>query len=197
MARPLQALMSRYDLKRRDVAQLLGKALNSSSGYSNSTVDSWLSGRTRVPAATLELLRLKLKSRKVARNVWPRLLHQVEAYSNQRELEKDLALALSDLKAGQLPDWRRFKAADSVRRAGYLLELTSHFGGPAYQAWRKKLLDQARDLKGKLPEASEGDTFLAGDRPRERLMDDLAADWGLAAGTDVRRFRQLARTGHV
>jgi transcriptional regulator with XRE-family HTH domain len=40
--------MLRYGLRRRDVAELLGKPLNSAGGYSNSTIDRWLSGANQV-----------------------------------------------------------------------------------------------------------------------------------------------------
>lgn len=197
MKRPLQALMLRYGLSRRDAAKLLGKPLNSAGGYSNSTVDSWLSGKNRVPKAVLELLRLKLKGRKSATSAWPRLLHQPLPYASQRELEADLAGALNELKQGQLPDLGRVRAQAPLRRAGYLFELTSHFGGPAYQGLRDQMLERAQLLRQRLPQTPVVVTFRAGDQPRDFLMDDLARRWGLSAGTDVRRFRQLAQTGHV
>jgi transcriptional regulator with XRE-family HTH domain len=53
--------MLRHGLSRRDVARLLGKPLNSARGQSNSTVDSWLSGKTPMPPLAQELLKLKLR----------------------------------------------------------------------------------------------------------------------------------------
>jgi transcriptional regulator with XRE-family HTH domain len=197
MKKPLQALMLRYGLSRRDVARLLEKPLNSARGYSNSTVDNWLSGKTPISPLALELLRLKLKGRKPIKDPWQRLLRQPEPYSSQRELETDLADALNDLKAGQLPDLGRVRAQAPLRRAGYLFDLTTHFGGPAYEGLREQMQARAKQLHQRLGQIPVVVTFRADDRPREFLMDDLAAHWGLAAGTDVRRFRQLAKTGHV
>jgi hypothetical protein len=193
----LEALMLHYGLGRRDLAKLLGKPLNSAGGYSNSTIDQWLSGKNRVPKLALELLRLKLKGRRRATSAWPRLLRQPLPYASQREMETDLASAMNELKRGQLPELGRFRAEVPLRRAGYLLELTSHFGGPTYAALRDQLLEQASVLHQRLPSSQTMATFREGDQPRTSLMDDLARRWGLSAGTDVRRFRQLARTGHV
>jgi hypothetical protein len=140
---------------------------------------------------------LKLRSRKPVNNAWQRLLRQPLPYASQRELEGDLAAALNELKQGRLPDLGRVRAHAPLRRAGYLLELTSHFGGPTYAGLREQMLERARQLRQRLPQMPVVVTFRAGDQPRSFLMDDLARHWGLAAGTDVRRFRQLARTGHV
>lgn len=201
MKNPLQDLMLRYDLSRRDVARLLDKPLNSAKGYSNSTVDNWLSGKTAVPPLALELLRLKLKGRKQVNSPWQRLLRQPVPYSSQRELETDLAEALRDLKQGHLPNLGQVRAPAPLRRAGYLLDLASHFGGPGYESQRAGMRAQIQRLRARLQrmpgQTSARVTFRADDQPRERVMDDLAASWGLAAGTDVRRFRQLAQTGHV
>lgn len=195
--RPLQDLMFRHGLSRRDVARLLSKPLNSARGQSNSTIDSWLSGKSSVPTLALEFLRLKLKGRKPFQDPWQRLLRQSLPYASQRELEVDLSDALKELKQGKFPDLRKFRAQPSLRRAGYLYDLTSHFGGPAYERQRARLQARAEQLRARLPQAAVPVTFREDDQPREFLMDDLAARWGLAAGTDVRRFRQLARTGHV
>lgn len=56
----LRQLKEKHGLKGRDIAQLLGKPLNSSNGYSNRTVDHWLDGSRACPAMAIELLRLKL-----------------------------------------------------------------------------------------------------------------------------------------
>jgi hypothetical protein len=125
------------------------------------------------------------------------LLRQPLPYASQRELDTDLADALKELKQGQLPDLGRIRAQTPLRRAGYLFELAAHFGGPAYETLREQMLERARQLRRRLSQTPAGVTFRAGDRPRDVLMDDLARRWGLAAGTDVRRFRQLARSGHV
>lgn len=198
----LRDLMLRYDLSRRDVARLLNKPLNSARGYSNSTVDNWLSGKTAMSPLASELLKLKLKGREQVRNPWQRLLHQPLPYNSQREMEADLAEALQDIKQGHLPNLGKVRAQAPVRRAGYLLDLASHFGGPAYEEQRAQMQARIQHLRARLQQApvqnaSAPVTFRADDQPREFLMDDLAANWGLAAGTDVRRFRQLAQTGHV
>lgn len=202
MTNPLQDLMLRYDLSRRDVARLLNKPLNSARGYSNSTVDNWLSGKTAVPPLALELLRLKLRGRKQVKNPWHRLLRQPLPYASQRELETDLAEALRDLKQGHLPNLGQVRAPAPLRRAGYLLDLATHFGGPAYEGQRARMQVLTQQLRAHLQQTQVQQTsvpvsFRVDDQPRAFLMDDLAASWGLAAGTDVRRFRQLARTGHV
>jgi transcriptional regulator with XRE-family HTH domain len=197
MANPLRSLMLRHGLSRRDVARLLGKPLNSARGQSNSTVDSWLSGKTPMPPLAQELLKLKLRGRKPTQDPWQRLLTQPLPYASQRELETDLAEVLKDIRQGQLPDLRKFRAQPALRRAGYLFELTSHFGGPVYERQRTRLQARAQQLRARLTQTPAPVSFRADDKPRECLMDDLAARWKLAAGTDVRRFRQLARTGHV
>ena len=55
----LRALMAEHNLTRADVARLLGLEVRR---HSHGTVDAWLSGRRNMPAAKLELLRLKLSS---------------------------------------------------------------------------------------------------------------------------------------
>jgi transcriptional regulator with XRE-family HTH domain len=55
----LRALMTQHNLTRADVARLLGLEVRR---HSHGTVDAWLSGRRNMPAAKLELLRLKLST---------------------------------------------------------------------------------------------------------------------------------------
>lgn len=190
--------MLRYGLRRRDVAELLGKPLNSSGGYSNSTVDRWLAGNHRVPEPFLELLTLKLAGRKERPDAWQRLLRQPVAYASQRELERDLAEVLKDIDRGILPRTPRTARPESLRRAGYLLELIAHFGGDRFAPVREKLLAEAAGLRKRIRGASASEPFRRGDsRPVRRCMDDLARKWRLSRGVDIRRFRQLARTGVV
>lgn len=53
----LRDLMTQHNLTRADVARLLGLEVRR---HSHGTVDAWLSGRRNMPAAKLELLRIKL-----------------------------------------------------------------------------------------------------------------------------------------
>ena len=53
----LRVLMDERQLTRADVARLLSMPIRR---YSSGTVDAWLSGRRNMPAAKLELLRLKV-----------------------------------------------------------------------------------------------------------------------------------------
>lgn len=53
----LRALMAQHNLTRADVARLLGLEVKA---HTHSTVQNWLAGRRNVPAAKLELLRMKL-----------------------------------------------------------------------------------------------------------------------------------------
>lgn len=55
----LRALMTEHNLTRADVARLLGLPVKR---YTHSSVQSWLAGKRNMPAAKLELLRLKLAS---------------------------------------------------------------------------------------------------------------------------------------
>ena len=55
----LRALMAEHNLTRADVARLLGLPVKN---YTHSSVQSWLAGKRNMPAAKLELLRLKLSS---------------------------------------------------------------------------------------------------------------------------------------
>lgn len=209
----LQHLMLHHDLKRRDVARLLGKRLNSGGGYSNSTVDSWLSGKNRMPEPMLELLKLKLGEsadcedrRNDDRNdnchnnrpeAWQRLIQQPLAYRDQRAMERDLAQVINRVAHGDVPNVGRLKKQLPLRRAGYLLELMGHLGGTRLEAQRKALLAEARRLHERVGVPDSIEPLRAGDsRPRE-TRDDLAREWGLAPGADIARFRQLVRTGHV
>lgn len=54
----LRAIMQAYNLTRGDVCRILGLAPRAAGG-SHGTVDGWLSGRTPVPRAKLELIHLK------------------------------------------------------------------------------------------------------------------------------------------
>jgi hypothetical protein len=84
-----------------------------------------------------------------------------------------------------------------LRRAGYLLELMGHLGGPRLEGQRKALLAQARLLRDRVGEPVSIQPLRAGDPRKRETQDDLARDWGLAPGADIARFRQLARTGQV
>ena len=50
-------LMATHNLTRGDVARMLG--LTPRAGGSHGTVDMWLSGKNRIPAAKLELIEIK------------------------------------------------------------------------------------------------------------------------------------------
>ncbi|TQE94923.1 MAG: hypothetical protein FKY71_17410 [Spiribacter salinus] len=89
--------MLHHGLKRRDVARLLGKTLNAGGGYSNSTVDSWLSGKNRMPEPMLELLELKIAGSADQSEAWQRLIQQPLPYTDQREMERDLARVLNQI----------------------------------------------------------------------------------------------------
>lgn len=196
-AAQLEDLMLRYALRRRDVAELLGKSLNSAGGYSNSTVDRWLSGENQVPEMALELLAMKLGSRAERPDPWQRLVRQPVAYRDQRELEADLSQVLERIVRGEIPRTGRASRPLVLQRAGYLLELIAQLGGPRFQPQRKKLLQEAERLRARLAERNEPAPLRASDRGTGDTMDDLARKWRLTRGADIRRFRQLALTGHV
>ena len=166
----LEDLMLRCALRRRDVAALLRKPLNSAGGYSNSTVDRWLSGKNAIPELALELLELKLADRAEQLDPWQRLIRQPVPYADQRAMEADLKAVLVGLEHGELPSVGRGSKPVALRRAGYWLELIAQLGGPRFKPC---------------------DT-----RPGKTL-DDLAVKWGLAPGADISRFRQLAHSGTV
>ncbi len=193
----LEDLMLRFALRRRDVAQLLGKPLNSAGGYSNSTVDSWLSGANRAPEMALELLELKLAGRAEQPDPWQRLIRQPMPYRDQRELEADLAPVLQQIERGHLPRTPRTSRPLVLQRAGYLLELIAHLGGPRFKSYREQLLEEAARLRVQLNNRIETEPLRAGECVRSETMDDLARKWGLTRGADIRRFRQLALTGRV
>lgn len=193
----LEDLMLRYALRRRDVAELLGKPLNSAGGYSNSTVDRWLSGKTRIPGFALELLELKLAGRAEQLDPWQRLIRQPVPYADQRDMESDLKAVLTGLEQGELPRVGRGSKSVALKRAGYWLELIAQLGGPRFKPWRKPLLDEARRIRERVDQGGSAEPLRAGDRCPRKTMDDLAIKWGLARGADIRRFRQLARTGTV
>lgn len=58
----LRRLMKRQKLKRRDVADILRKPLNCSNGYSNSTIDGWLSDRRVMPQMAFDLIDLRIQA---------------------------------------------------------------------------------------------------------------------------------------
>ncbi len=195
----LHQFMLAHRLRRKDVALLLDKPLNSAKGRSNSTVDSWLSGTNPVPRTAMELLRLKVGKKARALTPWQGLAYQHEAYPTQREFERDLSKALDQLRGDRLPQFGRVRSKDAVKRLGYLLELTAMQGGNGFEKARPRLLQKARKWREQLAQESQNQptAFRAGAATPRALFDDLAARWGLASGTDLRRFRQLARTGHV
>ena len=189
--------MLRFALRRRDVAALLGKPLNSAGGYSNSTIDRWLSADHRVPDMALELLEMKLADRDEQIDPWQRLIRQPVPYADQREMEADLKLVLDRLEQGELPSVGHLSKPLALRRAGYWLELIAQLGGPRFKPWRQALLSEARRIQKRIGEAESVQPLRAGDRRRRNTMDDLAIKWGLAPGADITRFRQLALTGTV
>lgn len=189
--------MLRHMLRRRDLAQLLGKPLNSAGGYSNSTVDRWLSRDNPVPAMVIELLELKLAGRADRVDPWQRLIRQPVPYADLRELEQDLARVMARVERGEIPRTGRLKQSLPLRRAGYWLELMAHLGGPRLKPQRGALLAEARKLHNKAGAPGSVAPLRAGDRRPRKSLDDLARKWGLAPGADIARFRQLARTGHV
>lgn len=193
----LEDLMLRYALRRRDVAELLGKPLNSAGGYSNSTVDRWLGGRQQVPNMALELLELKLKDRQQQLDPWQRLIRQPLAYRDQRELEVDLARVLEHIANSELPRTGRTAKPLALQRAGYLLELIAQLGGPRFKPYRARLLAEARRLSQRLHQGIEVHPLRAGEKVDRDTQDDLARKWGLSRGADIQRFRQLALTGRV
>lgn len=195
--KPLQDLMLRYGLRRRDVAGLLGKPLNAAGGYSNSTVDRWLAGDPPVPAPMLELLRLKLAGKPERPDPWQRLIRQPLPYPDLREMERDLAQVMAELDQGKMPKTPRTAHPETLRRAGYLLELIAHFGGARFAPVRDRLLREAEAIRGRIRESPPMEPFRHGEAHREPGMDDLAHKWWLSRGADLRRFRQLATTGHA
>ncbi len=193
----LEDLMLRHGLRRRDVAELLGKPLNSAGGYSNSTVDRWLSGANQVPDMALELLELKLAGREGRPDRWQRLIRQPLSYQDQRELEADLAPVMEQIERGEMPRTPRSLRPLALQRAGYWLELIAQLGGPRFKPQRDRLLTEAARLRERLHERTEAAPLRAGDRVDHETMDDLARKWRLTKGADIRRFRQLALTGRV
>ncbi len=193
----LEDLMIRHALRRQDVARLLGKPLNSAGGYSNSTVDRWLSGANQVPEMALELLAMKLEGREEQPDPWQRLIRQPVAYRDQRALETDLAAVLARIERGELPRTGLASRPVVLQRAGYLLELIAQLGGPRFQSQRKKLLEEAARLRARLGQRRQPATLRANEFVSGETMDDLARKWGLTRGADIRRFRQLALSGHV
>ncbi len=193
----LEDLMLGHALRRRDVAQLLGKPLNAAGGYSNSTVDHWLSGTHQVPGHVLELLQLKLAGRQQRPDPWQRLIRQPLPYTNQRELEADLAQVLEQIAQGKLPCTGRIFKAPALQRAGYWLELIAQLGGPRFKPHRARLLSEASRIRKRLNSSTQAEPLRAGDRVQTKTLDDLARKWSLTRGADIQRFRQLALTGHV
>jgi hypothetical protein len=63
----LRSIMVKHDLKRGDVARMLG--LTPRPGGSHGTVDGWLSGVRGMPAAKLELIWMKAPGWKTTRQV--------------------------------------------------------------------------------------------------------------------------------
>ncbi|MBB6088051.1 hypothetical protein [Wenzhouxiangella marina] len=189
--------MIRYALRRRDVARLLGKPLNSAEGYSNSTVDRWLSGDNPVPEMALELLTMKLEGREERSDHWQCLIRQPLGYRDQRALEVDLAAVMAQIERGNLPRTGRTSRPEALQRAGYLLELIAQLGGPRFQPHREKLLKEAARLRARLGERRQSVPLRANEAVHSETMDDLARKWGLSRGADIRRFRQLALSGHV
>jgi hypothetical protein len=193
----LEDLMLRYALRRRDIARLLGKPLNSAGGYSNSTVDRWLSGANKMPGHVLELLELKLSGQPQNPDHWQRLIRQPVPYADQRELELDLAPILEQVAHGEIPrTGRAFKDA-TLQRAGYWLELIAQLGGPRFKPHRTRLLLEANRLQKRLDPDAHAVPLRMGEQEKTENQDDLARKWHLSLGADIQRFRQLALTGHV
>ncbi|MGY6588386.1 MAG: hypothetical protein ACXIUB_08880 [Wenzhouxiangella sp.] len=193
----LEDLMLRYALRRRDLAELLGKPLNSAGGYSNSTVDRWLSGTNQVPGYVLELLQLKLSGRESRPDHWQRLIRQPLPYADQRELELDLAPVLQQIARGEIPRTGRVFKDAALKRAGYWLELIAQLGGLRFKPHRARLLDEAKRLRGRLDPGARAVPLRIGQHAQAETQDDLARKWKLSYGADIQRFRQLALTGHV
>jgi len=193
----LEELMLRHGLRRRDVAKLLGKPLNAGGGYSNSTVDRWLSGGNRMPRPLLELLELKLGEAETDVDAWQRLIRQPVPYVDERDMERDLARVIDRVARGDIPRSGRLKKELPLRRAGYWLELMGHLGGARLREQRIALLAEARRLRHRVGPAESIEPLRAGDSRPSETQDDLARAWGLAPGADIARFRQLARSGHV
>jgi hypothetical protein len=193
----LEDLMLRYALRRRDIARLLGKPLNSAGGYSNSTVDRWLSGTNQVPGHVLELLQLKLADQQSRPDHWQRLIRQPLPYADQRELELDLAPVLEQVARGEIPRTGRVFKDAALKRAGYWLELIAQLGGPSFKPHRARLLDEAKRLHKRLDPDAHAVPLRMGEQEKAETQDDLARKWNLSPGADIQRFRQLALTGHV
>lgn len=193
----LEDLMLRCALRRRDVAALLRKPLNSAGGYSNSTVDRWLSGKNAIPELALELLELKLADRAEQLDPWQRLIRQPVPYADQRAMEADLKAVLVGLEHGELPSVGRGSKPVALRRAGYWLELIAQLGGPRFKPCRRALLSEARRIRQRVGETGSIEPLRAGDTRPGKTLDDLAVKWGLAPGADISRFRQLAHSGTV
>ncbi|TVQ38915.1 MAG: hypothetical protein EA370_05350 [Wenzhouxiangella sp.] len=174
-----------------------GSTEKASVGYSNSTVDRWLSGTNQVPEMALELIDLKLAGKEEHPDPWQRLIRQPMPYADQRELEADLAAVLQQIERGQLPRTGRTSRPLVLQRAGYWLELIAHLGGPRFKPQRERLLEEAAKLGKRLNGRVEPEPLRAGQRVQGPIIDDLAKKWGLTRGADIRRFRQLALTGHV
>lgn len=193
----LKELLLHHALRRRDVARLLGKPLNAAGGYSNSTVDRWLSGNHQVPDHVLELLELKLAGVPQQPDRWQRLIRQARPYVDQRELEIDLVEVLDQIAGGETPDSERIFKASALQRAGYWLELIAQLGGPRFKPHRTRLLGEAERLRKRLGQRARAASLRAGERVQAETRDDLARKWHLTRGADIQRFRQLAQAGHV
>lgn len=189
--------MLRHGLRRRDVAKLLGKPLNAGGGYSNSTVDRWLSGGNRMPQPLLELLELKLGEAETEVDPWQRLIRQSIPYADERDMERDLAQVIKRVERGDIPRNGRMKKKLPLRRAGYWLELMGHLGGARLRNQRPALLVEARRLRDRVGSPESIEPLRTGDSRPSETRDDLARSWGLAPGADIARFRQLVRTGHA
>jgi len=112
-------------------------------------------------------------------------------------MERDLAHVFTSLENGRVPKTGRSIEPMALRRAGYWLELIAQLGGPRLILNRDALMHEAGRLHRRLFEFREPAQLLAADSRNGTTMDDLARKWGLTSGTDIRRFRQLALTGHV
>lgn len=193
----LKDLMLRYSLRRCDVAALLGKPLNAAGGYSNSTIDRWLSGIHQVPGHVLELLELKLAKQQMRPDHWQRLIGQPIPYKDQRELERDLGAILDQIAAGNIPLTGKVKNKVALQRAGYWLEIIAHLGGTRFQPHRARLLAEAERLHERIDASVPAEPLRAGEQVKSRTLDDLARKWHLTRGADIQRFRQLAQAGRV
>ena len=102
--------------------------------------------------------------------------------------------ALNPVTTPAWPDMRDWSDL-ATRRGGMLLDLVARWRTDGVQGqWTGPLQNCQEHLDAQ--QAFQAPWY-HGDRPAPRLMDDLAALWGLTSGLHYARLRQGVRTGVV